>query len=133
MGLLHELWGRYREHVAFCVVYIREAHPEDGWVVNINRDQGIKVDDPTTDEDRHEVAVACAVRLKIRIPVVIDAIDDQVARAYGALPDRLYLIGKGGKVAFQGGPGPMGFRPPQLAHAIAKELDRLGSVDVLAS
>lgn len=113
---------RYGDRVEFCVVYIREAHPEDGWVLNVNRDLDISVTDPTTDDERHDVAVTCALRLKIRMPVVIDAIDDEIARAYGALPDRLYLIGKGGRVAFQGAPGPVGFRPKDLEAAIEAEL-----------
>ncbi len=116
------MWERYRDQLSFCVVYIREAHPEDGWVLNVNRDLDISVDDPTTDEERHDVAAAGALRLNIRIPVVIDAIDDRIARAYGALPDRLYLIGRGGEVAFQGAPGPMGFRPKELEAAIEAEL-----------
>jgi hypothetical protein len=54
--------------------------------------------------------------------VVIDSVDDEIARAYGALPDRLYLVAKGGRVAFQGGAGPMGFKPPELQAAIEREL-----------
>ena len=108
--------------MAFVVVYIREAHPEEGWVVSANRDMDIRVNDPTTDAERHDVAVACGIRMHIRMPVVIDAIDDNIARAYGALPDRLYLIGKGGRVAFQGAPGPAGFRPHELEQAIEEEL-----------
>ena len=100
------------------VVYIREAHPEDGWVVNANRDEDIRYLDPTTNDERQEVAAACALRLKIRMPVVVDDVDDNVASAYGALPDRLYLIGRGGKVAYQGDPGPWGFDPDGLAEAI---------------
>ena len=116
------MWKTWEDKVNFLVVYIREAHPEEGWVVTPNRDADIRVNDPTTDEERHEVAVTCALRLKIRMPVVIDSIDDRIAKAYGALPDRLYLIGKGGKVAFQGAPGPMGFRPKKLEAAIEAEL-----------
>lgn len=112
------MWERYRDRVAFYVVYIREAHPEDGWVLNVNRDLDIRVDDPSSDGERHEVAAACALHMKIRMPVVIDPIDDRVARAYGALPDRLYLIGKGGRIAYQSDPGPWGFRPPELESAI---------------
>lgn len=122
MGRLHELWERYRDRVTFCVIYIREAHPEDGWVVTVNRTEDIRVSDPTTDEERHEVAAACALRLKIRMPVVIDLMDDRVASAYGALPDRLYLISRGGHVAFQGDRGPWGFRPGELEKAIEREL-----------
>ena len=122
MGRLHELWEQYRERVDFVVVYIREAHPEEGWVVTMNRDEGIRVNDPASDDARHEVAASCALRLKIRMPVVVDRVDDEVARAYGALPDRLYLVGRGGRVAFQGDPGPFGFRPDALARAIEAEL-----------
>ncbi len=122
MGSLHEIWERYRDRVDFVVVYIREAHPEEGWVIQMNRDQDIAIHDPTTDEERNEVATTCAVRLQIRMPVVVDKLDDEIARAYGALPDRLYLIGKGGRVAFRGEPGPFGFQPETLESAIEKEL-----------
>ena len=122
MGSLHEMAERHRDRVDFAVVYIREAHPEEGWVITMNRDQDILVNDPTTDPERNEVAMTCAIRLQIRMPVVVDRVDDEIARAYGALPDRLYLIGRGGQVAFQGEPGPFGFKPEALEKAIEKEL-----------
>lgn len=125
MGPLHELFERYRDRVDFAVVYIREAHPEDGWVVTPNRNEDIRVHDPTSDDERHGVAAACALRLEIRMPVVVDRVDDEIARAYGALPDRLYLIGRGGRVAFQGERGPWGFRPKELEAAIERELERI--------
>ena len=116
---------KYAGQIDFLVVYIREAHPEDGWVVTMNRSEDIKLDDPTTTDERTDVAESCALRLKIRMPVVVDEIDDAVASAYGALPDRLYLIGRGGDVAFQGDPGPFGFQPTALEKAIAAELGRI--------
>ena len=122
MGPLHELWERFGDRVDFAVVYIREAHPEEGWVVTPNRDEGILINEPTNDKERQAIATECALRLKIRMPVVIDPIDDEIARAYGALPDRLYLIGRGGRVAFQGAPGPIGFKPPELEDAIQTAL-----------
>ncbi len=124
MGALHELGARYAGRVEFLVVYIREAHPEDGWVVTPNRDEDILIDDPSTDAERIQVAATCAIRLEIRMPVVVDPLDDRIARAYGALPDRLYLIGRGGRVAFQGDPGPFGFQPAELEKAIETELSR---------
>jgi hypothetical protein len=123
LGTLHALWERYRDRVAFAVVYIREAHPEEGWVVTPNRNEDIRIHDPTTDEERHEVAASCALRLNIRMPVVIDPVDDKIASAYGALPDRLYLVGRGGRVAFQGERGPFGFKPAELERAIEAELE----------
>ena len=120
MEPLHQLWEQHRDKVEFVVVYIREAHPEDGWVVNANRDEDIRYVDPTSNDERQQVAAACALRLKIRMPVVVDDIDDNIASAYGALPDRLYLVGRGGKIAYQGEPGPWGFNPERLAEAIAE-------------
>ena len=120
MEPLHKLWEQYGDTVEFVVVYIREAHPEDGWVVSMNREQDIAFDDPTNDEERHEAASACALRLKIRMPVVVDEIDDKIASAYGALPDRLYLVGKGGKIEYQGAQGPWGFDPEKLEAALEK-------------
>ena len=112
------MWQRWADQVEFLVVYIREAHPEEGWVVTSNRDADILVNDPTTYAEREEVAAACALRLNIRMPVVIDELDDNIASAYGALPDRLYLIDTDGTVAFQGDQGPWGFDPAKLEQAI---------------
>jgi hypothetical protein len=118
LGALHELWERYRERAEFLVVYIREAHPEDGWVLAENRREAIAIRDPASDAERGQAAGACATRLAIRIPVLVDRADDRVALAYGGWPDRLYLIGVDGRIAYQGGEGPSGFLPEELEAAL---------------
>src|SRR5712691_6442706 len=115
------MWERYRHRVEFLVVYIKEAHPEDGWVEQTNRRSGIRVVDPTTEEERAAVAETCAVGMRIRMPVVVDGVDNRAASAYGGWPDRLYLIGSDGRIAFQGGEGPFGFKPEALQRAIEHE------------
>ena len=122
MGELEELHDRHGDEVAFFIVYIREAHPEDGWVLEVNRDEGIALADPVTLDERAAAAEACAVRLQTRIPTLLDDVDDAVGSAYGGWPDRLYLIGRDGRVAYQGETGPDGFKPAELARAIADEL-----------
>jgi hypothetical protein len=122
LGELEELYDRYADEVAFFIVYIREAHPEDGWVLADNRREEITLADPTSLEERAEAAEACFVRVRTRIPVLLDDVDDEVALAYGGWPDRLYLIGRDGRIAFQGERGPDGFKPEELAHAIETEL-----------
>ena len=92
-------------------------------MVTPNRDEGILVNDPTTTQDRVDVAASCAINLKIRMPVVVDEVDDAIDSAYGALPDRLYLIGTDGRVAFQGAQGPWGFDPTALDTAIKQLVD----------
>lgn len=122
MGALERIYDRYRKRVEFLVVYIKEAHPEDGWVLEENREASIRVSDPITITQRADVAATCATRLEIPMPVVVDAIDNRVTSQYGGWPDRLYLIGRDGRIAFQGGEGPSGFRPEELERAIAVEL-----------
>ena len=122
MGELEQLYDRYGDEVAFFIIYIREAHPEDGWVLADNRREEIAVVDPVSIDERAEAADACAVRLQTRIPILLDDVNDEVASAYGGWPDRLYLIGCDGRVAFQGGEGPFGFKPEELAHALELEL-----------
>lgn len=122
MGALSALYRRFGNAVAFFVVYIREAHPEDGWVLEANRDDGILVADPQNVIERGEVAVACSVRFELDLPVLIDGVDDEVGRRYGGWPDRLYLIGADGRIAYQGGEGPFGFKVEQLEAAIEREL-----------
>ena len=114
--------ARYGDRVEFLVVYIKEAHPEDGWVEATNRRSGIRVFDPTSEAERASVAETCTVRMQIRMPVAIDGVDNRVASAYGGWPDRLYLIGRDGRIAFQGGAGPFGFKPAELEAAIEREL-----------
>ena len=111
MGALEELQRRYGQDIAFFVVYIKEDHPEDGWVLDRNRHADVKVEDPTTDEQRAGIAQACALRMRLTIPVLIDRVDNAVASAYGGWPDRLYLIGRDGRIAFQGAEGPFEFKP----------------------
>ena len=54
--------------------------------------------------------------------LVLDRIDDKVGAAYAGHPDRLYLVGLDGKIAYAGARGPMGFSPSELEMAIIAEL-----------
>jgi hypothetical protein len=108
--------------VHFLVVYIREAHPEEGWILPENRRSGLAVQEPKSDEERRGVASTCATNLRLQMPMVVDGVDNAVASAYGGWPDRLYLVGRDGRIAFQGDEGPFGFKPDELERAIEQEL-----------
>lgn len=106
----------------FLVVYIREAHPEEGWILPENRRSGVAVHEPGTDEERRAVAATCAGDLRMRMSMVVDGVENAVASAYGGWPDRLYLVSRDGRIAFQGGEGPFGFKPEELERALEHEL-----------
>ena len=76
------------------------------------------VHEPTTVDERLAVASSCAAKLHVDMPTVVDGIDNAVASAYGGWPDRLYLVGRDGRIAFQGGEGPFGFKPGELERAL---------------
>ncbi len=118
---LHDLYAEYANRVQFHVIYIREAHPTDGWYMG-NHD----IRDPRTIPERRAVAGICEGRLEYGIPTLVDEMDDGVMKAYAAWPDRLYLVDLDGKVAYAGGIGPWGFKPNKLKGAI----DRLMESDV---
>lgn len=61
-------------------------------------------------EERAAVAQQCVATLKMTMPTLLDKEDNRVNYAYAAWPDRLYIIGIDGKIAYQGGPGPGGFK-----------------------
>jgi alkylhydroperoxidase family enzyme len=103
-------------------VYVREAHPIDGWRMASNDKDGVAFAQPTTDEERCEVAGKCCASLHMTIPLVVDRVDDRVGHAYSGMPDRLYLIDRDGKVAYKGGRGPFGFKPGELEQQIAMML-----------
>lgn len=116
------MWETYGKQVQFLVVYIREAHAIDGRSPLRGPEYPI-VEEPTTLEERCDVAETCLTKMKLKgIPAVVDKMDNKVARAYAAAPDRLYLVGKDGTIAYRGGRGPFGFLPAELEKAIQDEL-----------
>jgi type I thyroxine 5'-deiodinase len=105
------------------VVYIQEAHPVDLWQVSSNVKDGVLWASPQSDDERTEVASACVLRLAIKIPAVVDGIDNRVERAYSGWPDRLYVIGTDGRVHYKSAPGPFGFSTAELEQALVAVLD----------
>ena len=73
-------------------------------------------------EERIEVGQTCMLKMALEIPALVDEMDDAVAAAYAAMPERLYLVGRDGRIAYQGGMGPMFFRPGEWEEAIKSYL-----------
>ena len=115
---LNELYDTYRGWVEFFLIYIREAHPANGWQVPNNLMEDVIYDEPTTDEERTEVASACQVALDIEMPMLVDRIDNDVEEKYVGLPMRQFLIDADGRVVYAGDKGPFGWNDEAFEEAL---------------
>jgi Iodothyronine deiodinase len=100
------------------MVYVREAHPSDGWRLESNNRLEILIPQPKTDAERIQVAQTCSKRLELGMPMLVDTIGDTVGARYSGMPSRLYLLDHRGRVAYKSGRGPFGFKPAELEHSL---------------
>jgi len=104
------------------VIYIREAHAIDSRSPLGGGGMPI-VEDPISLAERKGVAGVCLAKLALEdLPTLVDDMDDTANTAYGAWPDRLYLVGRDGRIAYHGGRGPFEFTPDELEAAIRDQL-----------
>jgi type I thyroxine 5'-deiodinase len=106
------------------VVYIQEAHSSDGWQLPVNLRQNVVYADPKSGDERSGVAQACVRNLKIAMPALLDSMDNSTELAYTGWPDRLYVIGRDGRVAFKSAPGPFGFKVAPMRQALEQALNQ---------
>ncbi len=85
------------------------------------------VEDPIDDAERQQVAGTCVEDLDLPMRALVDGVDDKVGKAYGGWPDRLYLIGLDGKIAYAGEQGPRGFDPAAWEKAILAEKSKIAA------
>jgi hypothetical protein len=116
---LHRIYDRYKDQARFLTVYISEAHPDDEWQTDSNREQKFVFKQPKRFEERKELAKILVDRLKYRLPVAIDLMDNRTEKAFAAWPERIYILGEGGKILYKGKVGPFGFHPEEAEKALA--------------
>jgi len=92
----------------FFVVYIREAHAADSdWPMAVPDEQAILT--PKSHEERTSVATKCCTKLDLKLPCLIDDMEDSTEKAYAAWPDRIFVVDEAGRIAVRAEPGPWGF------------------------
>ncbi len=119
---IEALHQKYKDRATFVGVYVREAHPTDGWAMMSNLMSGVAVKQPKTYEERAEVCSKFCEALKPTMPYLVDEINDPVGNAYSGMPGRLYVIDPKGKVAYKSGRGPFGFKVGELEQALVMAL-----------
>lgn len=111
-------YEKFKDRADFWWIYIREAHAADSkWPAD-----HVSINQPKSENERHEVAGACSAALDLKIPLLVDDMNDTVNKAYSAWPDRLFILGADGRVAYAGGPGPRGFDVAGMTEALEKLL-----------
>jgi len=103
-------------------VYIAEAHAEDEWQMDSNQEEKLVFNQPRAFGERQELARILVERLRYRMPVAIDSMDNRADKAFAAWPERIYILGPGGKVLYKGGMGPFEFDPEAAGKALAELL-----------
>jgi thiol-disulfide isomerase/thioredoxin len=117
-GNVEKLYRQYRDRATFVMVYVREAHPIEGWQLESNKRLGVALAQPRSYEERVKVAQMCSSRLELGMPMLVDTIGDAIGARYSGMPSRLYLIDQTGRVAYKNGRGPFGFKPAELEHSL---------------
>ena len=122
---LEELAKRFGDRMHFLCVYIKEAHPTDGSQSPANLDDKVLFTQPTTEDERAEVAAACMLQFNFSFPMVLDNMTNAVEGSYMAMPERLYVLDKDGRVTWKCGLGPLLFDPDGFEKAIEEEMHTL--------
>ena len=122
MPELNALYREYRDRVQFYVVYIQEAHPIDAWQLEAN----VKDDMRSRSPGRRKRGIrprTCASRSWVsscrRWSTVLTIASSAPTPGW---PDRLYVIDRGGAIAYKSAAGPFGFKPADLEAAIKRIL-----------
>jgi thiol-disulfide isomerase/thioredoxin len=119
---VEEIHKRFAAEATFVAIYVREAHPTDGWKMESNNRVGVSVAQPKSFDERVAVATQCHQMLKPTMPLLVDEINDPVGNAYSGMPARLYVIDLNGKVAYKAGRGPFGFKSGEMEQALVMTL-----------
>lgn len=107
---LKEVYRALGDRAVWLFVYVREAHPGEGMSWHRSYRQKVR----QAEEFREGENVPW--------PVLIDDVDGSVHRAYGMLPNAVFLIDVDGRVAFRGDRA----HGPTLRRALAELLERGG-------
>ncbi len=103
-------------------VYIREAHADGEDQVIRNLNEGVIFQQPQSVDERAEVASACMLRYNFSFPMLLDGMDNDAEEKYVSWPDRLYVIGRDRRIAYQGGLGPLYFDVDEFEQALAQAI-----------
>jgi hypothetical protein len=117
VGDTEKWYESYKNKANFLLVYVEEAHPG-------NTVEGRQVIAHESDADRVELAQICTASRHVTMPTVVDKLDNAVEVAYGAFPDRIYVLDSNGVVQYKTKPGPRGWDVDEPRAALDRVLQK---------
>jgi hypothetical protein len=108
------LYRAYKNNVQFLLVYVKEAHPDDGWQMEANRRSGVIYNTPKNLQERARVASDCVKSLKFDFPCLLDDMQNSVQQLYKGFPARTCLVNKEGKIIYLTKGSPRGVNAQEL-------------------
>lgn len=79
--------------VQFVVVYSKEPHPEERSFK--------KYKQHTSYEQKMSYARELVEITQMRVPVAVDGLDEATVKAYGGMPNMVFVVDKGGTVVYK--------------------------------
>jgi len=118
LGKFGALRAKFSGLADFVTVYISEAHPSERGHFTDN------IDIATHQSMDDRITAAWTLKKKAGnalegCPILVDPMDDRANIAYGAHPERLYVV-KDGIVVFEGGLGPFDYSTEEVEKFLSK-------------
>ena len=79
-----------------------------------NETEGVCYAQPKDLAQRLAIARDFVSREGYEIPLVVDRMENPADEVYAGWPERLYVVGADGKIAYKGKTGPFGYEPDEV-------------------
>ena len=113
---------KYGDRARFVTVYIKEAHPLDEWQMTSNEKEDVCYTQPRSLAERVTIANDFVKRFSYKIPLLVDGMDNAANALYAGWPERFYIVGTDGRIAYKGKTGPFGYHPEEVEAWLAANL-----------
>lgn len=105
---------KFGDRARFVTVYIKEAHPLDEWQMTSNEKEDVCYKQPRSMAERVAIANDFVKRFSFSIPLLVDGMDNAANALYAGWPERFYIVGTDGRIAYKGKTGPFGYHPEEV-------------------
>ena len=82
---------KYKDKATFQMVYVREAHPLDGWKMESNTRAGVSTNQPKSLAERTAVCTQFCERVKPTMPVAVANIAQVISVATASAPGMFFI------------------------------------------